>query len=253
MVSFRRIAFALALLLPAMHAASAQSSSSSSNPASASPDQTQQPAAQSQGQLSVQARIKARREQRRAAAIRDVYLHLYDVYAGMGYQRFTLPSPLQRVNEFAWNAGFTRYYSERLGLTVDGRGTYGRAFVEPSEIPPGIPEITKPAIIQYAALAGPTYRFYLQPRFSISGRVMGGFTYGDFSGDTSGSTSLATLLHLYPDAYTFAASASVPVEYNLTPNVGVRVAPEYFLTGFGSTLQNNLGFTAGIVYRFGKQ
>jgi hypothetical protein len=39
----------------------------------------------------------------------------------------------------------------------------------------------------------------------------------------------------------------------LSPSIGLRVAPEYFLTGFGSTLQNNLGFTAGIAYRFGKQ
>jgi hypothetical protein len=39
----------------------------------------------------------------------------------------------------------------------------------------------------------------------------------------------------------------------MTPNVGLRVAPEYFLSGFGSTAQNSLGFTVGLVYRFGKQ
>jgi len=43
------------------------------------------------------------------------------------------------------------------------------------------------------------------------------------------------------------------VEYNLTPNIGLRVAPEYYVTGFGSTTQGSLGFTTGIVYRFGKQ
>jgi len=35
--------------------------------------------------------------------------------------------------------------------------------------------------------------------------------------------------------------------------VSFKLAPEYFLTGFGSTLQNSLGFTGGITYRFGKQ
>ena len=43
------------------------------------------------------------------------------------------------------------------------------------------------------------------------------------------------------------------MEYDVTPRVSVRVAPEYFLTGFGSTQQNSLGFTIGLAVRFGKQ
>ena len=80
---------------------------------------------------------------------------------------------------------------------------------------------------------------------------MGGWAHGNFSGDTNGITP--KLLGLYPDANTFAASASVIGEYNLTPSVGFKLAPEYFVTGFGSTVQSSLGFTAGIVYRWGKQ
>jgi hypothetical protein len=254
MYSFRRLALLLALGLPAMHVALAEDSSSSSNPASAisSQDQAQQPAvAQSQPQISVQARIKARRDQRRAAAIHDAYDHLYEMYVGAGYLRFTPGASLQRVNEYDWNVGFTRYYNERLGVTIDGRGYYGTPFIEPNPNNPNTLGITKPAISQYAALAGPTYRFYLQPKFSISGRVMGGFEQGNFSGDTNGLGGVA--LGMYPDGSTFAASASIFGEYNLAPNIALRVAPEYYLTGFGSTLQNSLGFTAGIVYRFGKQ
>jgi hypothetical protein len=250
MYSFRSLALLLALGLPAIQALPAQSSSSSSNPAPAQ-DQAQ-PAdnAPSSGQLSVQARIRARRAQRRAAAIHETYDHLYDAYVGSGYLRFRPGSSLQRVNESDWNAGFTRYYSERLGVTLDGRGTYGTAFIEPVV---GNQGITKPAISQYAALIGPTYRFYLQPKYSISGRVQAGFAYGDFSGDTSGVTGLSTLLGLYPDGYTYAASAGIVGEYNLSPNLAARLVPEYHLTGFGSIQQNSLGFTAGIVYRFGKQ
>jgi hypothetical protein len=252
MSSFRRIAFLLVLGLPALNAVHAQSTtSSSSTPATSS--SSQQPAASgpTQGQLSVQARIKARREQRRAAAIRDVYTHLYEAYAGGGYLRFTPGPTLQRANEKSWDVGVTRFYDERLGVTIDGRGTYGAAFVEPTQ---GNQGITKPEIIQYAAMIGPTYRFYLQPKYSISGRAMAGFAYGDFSGDTSGNTLLSTtVLHLYPDGYTYALNASVVGEYNVSPNVAIRVAPEYFATGFGSTIQNSLGFTAGVVYRFGKQ
>jgi hypothetical protein len=233
-----------------MHVLQAESSSSSTNPATPAQDQAQQSAAQDQGQMSVQARIRARREQRRAAAIHDAYGHLYDIYAGEGYMRFRLPSPLMRVNENMWNAGVTRYYSERLGVTLDARGIYGTAFIEPVE-DPNFNYITKPAISQYAVMIGPTYRFYMQPRYSISGRVMGGVALGDFTGDTNGNGDLGGLL--YPDGATFAANASIIGEYNLSPNLGFRLAPEYTLTGFGSSTQNSLGYTLGLVYRFGKQ
>jgi hypothetical protein len=260
MPSFRRLALLLALVLPAFYAIQAESSSSSGNPGTPNPSQettsqapAQQPAAtQSQPQVSVQARIKARREARRVTAIHEIYDHLYEGYVGAGYLRFTPGATLQRVNEYDWNGGFTRYFSERLGVTLDGRGYYGTPFIEPLQGTPPAGSVgqTKPAISQYAGLIGPTYRFYLQPRFSISGRVMGGYASGNFTGDTNG---FGTLGVLYPDASTYAASASIFAEYNISPGLGLRVAPEYYLTGFGSTLQNNLGFTAGIVYRFGKQ
>jgi hypothetical protein len=250
MYSFRRLAILLALILPAMNVIVAQDSSSNPAPISPSQDQTAQPLTQQQ--LSVQARIKARREQRRAAAIHEAYDHLYEGYVGAGYLRFRPGATLERVNEYDWNVGFTRYFSERLGVTLDGRGYYGTPFIEPQQgtPPAGDVGLTKPAISQYAALIGPTYRFYLQPKYSISGRVMAGYAQGNFTGDTSGYGTLGVL---YPDGPSYAVSASIFAEYNLAPSFGFRIAPEYYLTGFGSSLQSNLGFTAGIVYRIGKQ
>jgi hypothetical protein len=251
MSSSRRLALLLALSFAALTTALAQSSSSSSNPAA--PDQAQagQSAAETQGQMSVQARIRARRAQRRAAAIHEAYAHRYEAYTGMGYLRFTPGSTLERAHEYAWNVGVTRYFDERLGVTVDGRGYYGTAYVYNNYATNSA--ITNPAISQYALSAGPTYRFYLQPKFSVSGRVLGGFEKGNFSADTNHDETLSKELGLWPDGYVFAASASIPVEYNLTPNIGLRVAPEYYVTGFGSTQQESLGFTTGIVIRFGKQ
>jgi hypothetical protein len=253
MYSFRRLALLLALASSVTPVLSAQTSSSSTDPAPA--DQQAAPAAQPQAQsqtpsqLSVQARIRARREKRRADAIHETYDHLYEMYVGAGYLRFTPGPSLQRVNEYDWNVGFTRYFNERLGVTLDGRGYYGTPFIPPPQA--GGTGINKPAISQYAALIGPTYRFYLQPKYSVSGRVMAGYAQGNFSGDTNGFGT--SILGLYPDGSTFAASASVFVEYNLAPNLGIRVAPEYYLTGFGSTEQNNLGYNIGLVIRLGKQ
>jgi hypothetical protein len=264
MVSFRRLAILLALSLPAMPAVQAQSSSSSSSnptPSSATPDQNQtlaqnqpsgdaqQSSAETQGQISVQERIRQRRAQRRSTAIHDAYDHKWESYMDMGYLRFTPGPSLQRLTYYAWETGLTRFSNERLGFTLDGRGYFGTAYVGVNPYSQG--RFTRPAISQYDVIGGPVYRFYLQPKYSISGRAMGGWAHGNFSGDTNGIPP--TLLGLYPDANTFAASVSVIGELNVAPNLALKLAPEYFFTGFGSTVQASRGFTGGLVYRWGKQ
>ncbi len=211
--------------------------------------QAQQPPALTPGQISVQQRIRLRREQRRATAIHDAYDHKWESFLDLGYQRFKPGPSLQRTTFFGWETGLTRFSSERLAFTLDGRGYIGTAYVGINQYSQGA--FTRPRISEYAVLFGPTYRFYLQPKYSLAGRVMGGWAYGNFSGDTNGITP--SLLGLYNNASSFAISASIVGEYNLTSNVGIRVAPEYFPTDYGSTLQNTFGFTAGVVYRFGKQ
>jgi len=287
MYLFRRFALLLAISLSPIYVVQAEEPSSSSSSASVDPaqahtpiqpnppaDTQQQPAtqpqtpapadsqsqpaqsqpAQNQGQLSVQARIRARRAQRRAQAIHEIYDHLYEGYVGAGYLRF-LPGPtLQHVNMYDWNTGFTRYFSERLGATVDARGYYGQPFIEPTQ--DAMSGINKPAISVYSVMGGPTYRFYIQPKYSISGRVMAGYGQGNFTGDTNGFGSLCNpngSCALWHDGPTFAANATLFVEFNVSPSLGIRIAPDYNLTGFGSSLQNGWGYTAGLVFRFGKQ
>ena len=249
MSSIRRIAFLLALGLPVVGALQAQSSSS--NPAPA--DKAQQPAATTTstgGAASVQARIRARREARRIAAIHEAYSNTFEAYAGGGYLRFTPGSTLQRVNEYNWDTGFTRYYNQKLGATIDVRGNYGQPFIEPK---PYNQNITRPEISEYSGLIGPTYRFKMQPRYALSGRAMVGLMHGRFSGDTSNNQQLSQYLGLWQDSTSVAADASVMVDWNLTPSVALRVAPEYFFSDFGSKAQNNLGYTITLVYRFKKQ
>ena len=225
------------------------SPSSSSAPSAPAAPQAQTPTASS---LSVAARIRARREQRRATAIHDVYSHLYDLQIGAGFTR-TIPGPgavagagLQHFNLYAYDFELSRYFDQRLGITADARGSYGTSFLGNNQY-----NQLHPAISQYSGMLGPTYRLMLQPRYSISGRVLAGVVYGNFSGDTDGFGT--KLLGLYPDGVAASVSASVPFEFNLTPNVGLRASPEYRLTTFGSSIQNGWGATGGIVYRFGKQ
>jgi hypothetical protein len=241
MSSFRSLALVLALGLPAAHITLAQSSSSSSTPA----PQTEA-APKDQIETSVQARIRARREARRAQAIRDIYSHLYEPYTLMGYMRFVPGPGLQRTTLYAWDSGFTRFYNERLGATIDVRGNYGTTFVGVNPY-----SVTKPSISVYSVQGGPTYRFYLQPKYSLGVRGTAGYAHGNFSGDTNGFGG--QLLGLHPDGGTFAANAAFVAEYNISPGLGLRLAPEYNFSGFGSTFQDSRGFTAGFVFRLGKQ
>lgn len=249
MFSFRRIVVALAVILLVSLSALAQSTGSSSNPPAEG--QGQQPEAAptpqtQQGPATVQARIRARREARRTQAIHDTYSQLYEIFVGAGYQRFTPGPDLERNTMYSWDAALTRYYSERLGITLDGRGYYGTAFTGLNST-----SLTRPAISHYDVLIGPTYRFKLRPRYSIAGRVEGGVAMSDFSGDTNGFGT--AVLGLYPDGTTYAFNASIIGEWNISPSLSLRLAPEYMGNGFGSTLQNDFGFTYGFVYRFGRR
>ena len=248
MLFFCRLALLLALICPAVPAALAQSSSS--NPAA--PEATQQPAAspENQGEITVQARIRARRAQRRALAIQQAYAHRYEGYFGMGYLRFVPGVNLQRTHEYAWDTGVTRYFNERLGITGDVRGYFGAAYVYNNAVTNSA--ITNVEVTQYTFMAGPTYRFYMQPKVSVAGRVMAGMVYGHFTGDLSGDENLAKALGLWPDGSVFAANAAIIGEYNITPRVSAQLAPEFVPTGFGSTFQHSFGFSVTIGYRFGK-
>ena len=241
-LSFSTIAFSAEQ--PAPPTADGYSSSAAQTPAASNISE--------QG-LSVQARLRARREQRRAAAIHAEYDHPYEVYIGMGFLR-TIAGPgvkgdvgggLQKVNFYAWNVGFTRNYSERWAVTLDGRGYYGTQFLGPNPT-----NVVKPAISQYAVLAGPSYRFMMHPRYSVSGRVMVGGVFNNYFADANGFT--APLLGLYPNSGAAVLNVSMPIEYNLTNSIGLRCSPEYFLSTFDSSIQNGLGFGGSMVYRWGK-
>jgi hypothetical protein len=254
MHSFRRLFLVLTLAMPAFIAAQSTPSSPStpagdSQAPGSSSSQAQQPSQES-GPLSVQARIKQRREQRRAAAIHETYGHAFEAFAGTGYLRFTPGPSLQRTTFYGWDTGITRFHSERFGYTFDARGYYGIAY---TGLIPGITNAnnTRPKISMYDLMLGPTYRFYMTPKVSITGRALGGVALSDFSGDTNGFGS--TAFGIWPDGTTFAAGGGIVGQYNVAPGISLRLSGEDLATGFGSTVQNSFGFTAGFVYRFGKQ
>src|SRR5277367_3856764 len=194
-----------------------------------------------------QARIRARRQQRTQRVIQDTYSHKFEVYGGGGYTRFLPGAALQHMNESAWNAGFTDYLWGRLGLTADVRGYYGTAFTYT-----GPYNIFKPSISEYTAMAGPQYRLVRREHWAISGQVLVGGAKGNFTANGAGLPG--SFVGLWNSGTSVSFAAGVPIDYNLGPARAFRIQPGYWLTTIGSTTQvKNIGFNAGLVYRFGRR
>jgi hypothetical protein len=194
-----------------------------------------------------QARIRARREQRKQRVVQDTYSHKFEVYGGGGYTRFRPGSSLQHINEAAWNAGVTDYQWGRLGITADLRGYYGTAFIPPNPF-----NIFKPSLSEYSFMAGPQYRVVRREHWAISGQVLVGGSKGNFN--ANGAELPGTLVGLWSNGTNFSAAAALPIDYNLAPGLAFRIQPGYWLTSFSNTLQvKNLGFNTGLVFRFGRK
>ena len=194
-----------------------------------------------------QARIQARRQQRRQQVIQDTYSHKFEVYGGGGYTRFRPGGSLQHINESAWNGGFTDYFRGRLGITADLRGYYGTAFITPN-----IYNIFKPSISQYTFMAGPQYRIVRREHWAVGAQVLVGASKGNFN--ANGAALPGPFVGLWDSGMTLSVAAGLPIDYNLAPGLAVRLQPGYWLSTFGSSTQvKNLGFNAGVVYRFGRQ
>ena len=109
-------------------------------------------------------------------------------------------------------------------------------------------------------MGGPSYRFYAKQKFAITGNVLGGYSLGNFDGGSKAVPS--TKLGMWSTSNRPVFSAGVSFDYNFYPNFALRLTPTYVGTTFqgvnlttgasNGTLQNNVGFNAGIVYRFGK-
>jgi len=193
----------------------------------------------------------ANRRARIEREIKETYTHRWEVGGGGGWLRFRSGEYTQKNSEITFWMNTTYYLNEKLGITGEIRGAYGNA---------KIPNYTgyaalvgNPQISEYPFMAGPTYRFRLHEKTALSVFALGGTAIGKFDGDTHGVPS--TTLGFWPSTNARPAfSVGASLDLNLYPNLAFRITPSYLGTTFGSSsLQNNVGFEMGLVYRFGRQ
>lgn len=194
-------------------------------------------------------RLNANRQARIARNIADEYSHRWEVAGGGGFLRFRTGENLQKISQvnFFMNANYQ--LSPTLGIVGDVRGFYGSANIPNLYVKNGV---YSPQISEYTFMAGPQYRFYAKEKYTMSANAVAGVAMSKFGGDAKGLRSED--LGMWQDSNAkFAFSLSVMADYNIYNNLAVRIQPTYVGTTFGGTVQNNLGFQAGVVYRFGRQ
>ncbi len=191
----------------------------------------------------------ANRKARIARTVADTYGHRYEVAGGGGYERYRSGQYLQQNNEVTFWASTLYALNPRLGVLGEVRGAYGKAKIG-NLLPSGNVLNFNPEISEYNFMAGPSYRLVAQEKFGLSAFAEGGVTLGKFAGDSKGLT--AAQIGVWPADYAAAFSAGLNFDYNLFPDVALRVTPTYLGSTFGGTLQNSKGLNVGVVYRFGR-
>jgi hypothetical protein len=211
-------------------------------------------------QVSVQVPVKKRKQETHARRetnatrlariqrnIEESYGHRYEVIGGGGFLRFRSGEYTKKNDEISWAAAANYYFNPKLALVGDARGSFGSAHA----ILDNTYGVSRPQINEYMFMGGASYRFYRKEKIAVSAQALGGVGWGIFSGGAKGLTG--TDLGLWPDGIKPAFSFGVSGDYNIQPNLAVRVTPTYMGTTFGNTVQNNVGINFGIVYRFGRQ
>ena len=221
--------------------------------------------------LTVSAQAQSKRQRRETnvnrqarinRTIKDTYTRKYEVFGGGGYLRFRSGEDLKRNNEVTWATSGTYFLNPKLGITADVRGSYGNAKI------PNVFAINgqfNPLINEYMFSGGPTYRLYMKEKYAVSAVVTGGLAIGNFNGGNRGVASQT--VGMWYSNNRPVITAGVNFDYNFYPNLAFRITPTFVGTTFQGTtatgplatggtstggFQPDLGFNAGIVYRFGR-
>ncbi len=215
-------------------------------------------AARAQSSSRTRRETNANRRARIAREVAETYAHRYEFSGGGGYLRFHTGEYLRKSNEITFYGSLNYLLSPKLGVLADVHGAFGNAKIENNIYNlPGNPQVS-----EYTFTAGPSYRFFAQRRVAVTAFGTGGIALGNFAGSTKG---------IFPDRLGIWSTTTRPVmtagvsfDYNFFPNLAARITPTYIGTFFDGapingvqtvhgTVQNNLGFNIGIVYRFGQR
>lgn len=210
----------------------------------------------SAGAQSTRPRRRESNQNRKARIVRTIestYGHRWEAAGGGGYMRFRSGLTQQQDNQVSFWASTLYALNPKLGVQGEVRGEYGAAKLGNNAFGLGSPNfgLPNPQISEYQFMAGPSLRFVRREKVSVSGFAEAGLGLGKFAGGSKGLT--AADIGVWTGDYAAAFSVGAHIDYNLYPNIAVRVSPSYLGTVYGGTLQNSKAINVGVVYRFGRE
>lgn|GEM_PF-4948705 len=175
------------------------------------------------------------------------YNNEWEIYGGPAFSHFNGgPSLIVGTNLGGFDVQGTRWFSNRLGATANLRGYYGTQGVVPND-----KNIHGPFIFEHLFLGGVTYRAIDGGHAALDFHAFAGGSYGIFSSALD-KGQYPTEFGLFNDGMAFATALGGSLDLNRSSKVALRISPDYLLTTFGGTRQNEFAISVGILYRFSK-
>ncbi len=230
----------LSATLPAAFAQAAPSPAAAPPPAQTAPSTTPQTAPATPAPAARVAPPEA------PAAAR--YDNTYEISGGFAYDHLHVSPPLpEGANLGGINIIGTRWFTDRLAAAASVRGYYGTTGATPN-----IFRVAGPSVNQYLFLGGPEVRGPHNQNFATSVHAL--FGAGKLSTESDLKGHSPAILGILPSQTAFASAIGGSLDVNRSPRLAYRVTPELIVTRYSgaqnSSTQYNLGFTAGILYRF---
>ncbi len=146
----------------------------------------------------------------------------FDIFGGYSLLHFSPGSGLPGANTNGWEAQATGNLSQYVGVTADFDGHYGDIF----------------------GVGGHGYNFLFGPTFSYRSDKFTAFAHALFGGSHVGARGSSDTA--------FAWAVGGGVDWNWTKRLAIRLGQfDYLPTYFGCTTQNNIRYSAGVVFRVG--
>lgn len=175
------------------------------------------------------------------------YDNRYEIYGGPAFSHFNGgPSLIQGTNLGGFDVQFTRWFNKRFGATVNGRGYYGTQAVVPNAL-----GIHGPFIYEHQFLGGITMRGIRNQHASIDLHAFGGGAYGVFDAALNPGVT-PQQMGMFANQMAPAVALGGSLDLNRSQRWALRLSPDYLLTRFGGTSQNEFAISVGVVYRFAR-
>jgi hypothetical protein len=159
----------------------------------------------------------------------------------------------EHANLNGWNTGFDWNANRWWGITGDFSGYYGGPSFEVIFKPPNCVLCTQGATRTLSS----EHAFLVGPKITVrSGKIVV-FAHALWGGAHLSEKQQGQLIGTpgFPPPPTSATSSAMAlgggVDVVITPHVALRVQPDYLLTRFANTHQNNFRISTGPVFRFG--